>query len=178
MAISQAADRRVAAGFGKTSASTAMPRRSDSVPERPSSGGPFGFGSTAEARCEMPDMRIFSTSILAALALQGCAADGTSSADVERAAEALVRDKFELSETAPLKTRVVVGREHKRQPVMCVMVDGTDGDGTPLPTQYLISAIDPQRWLMIGSRVNPRDTRTEMFAEWSQLCPSPHRMAG
>lgn len=118
-------------------------------------------------------MRLFSAILLATLALAGCRANGTSTADAKRSAEELVRDKFGLGDSADLQTRAFVGQAHKGKPVICVTVDGMRRDESRLPTQYLISAIDPQRWLMIGSRITPRHTKTDMFAEWSELCPEP-----
>ncbi len=103
--------------------------------------------------------------------LSGCADDGVSTAEVERAAEQRVREKYGLSDGADLQTDVFVGRPRDGEVTLCGAVEGTRADGSTIPTQRFISAIDPARWMLFGATHTPgRVTRPDMFPDWTELC--------
>ena len=105
------------------------------------------------------------------LALIACESGGTSTTDVERAAEKRVRDKFGLDQDAPLKTDVFVGRPRDGETILCGRVDATASTGTALPTQFFISSTDPSRFLMFGRNDTPgRISQPDMFPDWTKLC--------
>jgi len=109
--------------------------------------------------------------VMALILLSGCADDGISTAEIERAAEQRVREKFGLSTAADLRTTVFVGRPRDGDITLCGAVDGTRADGSAIPTQRFISATDPARWLLFGETDSPgRVSMPSMFPDWTKLC--------
>lgn len=103
--------------------------------------------------------------------VSACADDGVSTAQVERAAEQRVREKFGLSDDAELQTTVFVGRPRDGDITLCGAVQGSRSDGSAIPTQRFISATDPARWLLFGETDSPgRTTMPSMFPDWTMLC--------
>ncbi len=103
--------------------------------------------------------------------LSGCSDDGVATAQVERAAEQQVREKFDLMADTELRTTVFVGRPRDGDITVCGAVDGKRPDGSAIPTQRFVSGTDPARWLMFGETQSPgRVTMPSMFPDWTEFC--------
>ena len=104
-----------------------------------------------------------------ALALPACE-DGVSTAEVEEAAKAHVRQNFNVSAETPLSVDVFVGRPREGETVLCGTVSAETSTSEFRPQRF-VAAVDPMRWLVFEpahSAMLP--SQPDMFAEWANLC--------
>lgn len=110
--------------------------------------------------------------IVAGLALLlGCGSEGVSTSEVQTAAKERVREKLGATPESALFTETFVGRPVDGDTVLCGTVEGKRADGTPIPRQRFIAAVEPGRWLKFGrADGSTPPTHPDMFTDWTETC--------
>lgn len=109
--------------------------------------------------------------LLLAAGLAACGDPSLSTAQIEEAAKAHVREQLGLSEEAALFGKVFVGEPVEGETVLCGTVRGTRADGTVItPRRFAISTEEP-RWLLFeNARKQPLPSQPDKFIEWHTTC--------